>query len=116
MNKKHTTKNGEVMFISQMTTTHLIATVNELLRTFREAKKHNSMDNVLYVISAKEVRDKEKGILNGSVDKLAPYLMECMLRGISFTKDLQELYVRTDQLGNADVKELIPFDCELPYE
>ena len=104
MFKRHKTKDGDEMFISQMEDSHLTNTINYYLRKVREAKdsltKSVAIDpfkGALYGIEPEAVRNMAMTAVVNLTAKLYPYLSEAMLRGIDFKEQLQEIYGRTGQ-------------------
>lgn len=99
---RHRTKDGKVMFISQMSDSHLESTIMMFLNSIREYKnkliaediKTSPMQSVLYDVDPKRVQKQAKHGIKVATDKLYPYLAEACLRGMDFSKELQDVYER----------------------
>jgi hypothetical protein len=114
MNIKHITKDGKEMFITQMEDDYLKEIIQLYFDRMRKAKKAldvkikaNKLKMALYSIDESSVAERAKGTLLKFTHEIMPYIFEACLRGMQFTKDLQELYERT---GKEDLIELEMFD------
>ena len=102
MYARHTTKDGKHMFISQMDDEHLKNTINLMFANIRNAKSLlsakvslSNFQGALYGMSKEKISKKTAKLIKGHTRKLAHYLAEAMLRGMNYTKELQELFERT---------------------
>ena len=99
---KHKTKDGDSMFISEMSEQHLNHTISMHLRNIEENyqlltwDKKVTINSLLYErdIDFDEVKRRVK-----QIDTILPfYIMEASIRWIDFSEQLQKVYWRTDKL------------------
>ena len=102
MNKLHKTKAGDSMMISQMEDDHLSNHIKLLLRKIDSAKnaldanmKISKFQSAMYGVNNESLEKKASKVIKDMAEKLYPYLAEAMLRGISFTKELQKTFERS---------------------
>lgn len=104
--KTHKTREGQEMFISQMTDAHLDAIIKLYLKKLNEAKsllvKGQTVDkfkSAIYNVDTKINEKALKSIIHVHSEGLCYYITEAMLRGKSYTTELQEYY---DRIGQED--------------
>lgn len=119
MNIKHTTRDGQSMFISEMEDSHLSHTIRLILRKINEAKAilyntrtdENKLKSAIYKIPKVKEEDVMSFIQKYTV-MLSPYIMESTLRGISFTEELQSTFERTGKDTVTSQQFLLPDSVE----
>jgi hypothetical protein len=94
----HTTKEGDVIAIVSMEDTHLLNTINLLLRNTRAAKqylenptKKNSVVGILYGLDSVSTRKKAEKIIQYSYEVLPRYLIVVITRGLYTPELLSEI-------------------------
>ena len=110
MYARHVTKDGKQMFISQMDDDHLKNTINLMFANIRNAKSLlsakvslSNFQGALYGMSKEKISKKTAKLIKNQTRKLAHYLAEAMLRGMNYTKELQELFERTGSDKQFDI-------------
>lgn len=98
----HETKDGRILMIANMESSHLKNTVKMLLRNINEAKEAlNGMNGnnvkVFGALYGQKTQGLEQRMLN-QIEKnrqlLPYYIMECMIRGIDFKEELCKTFDR----------------------
>ena len=119
MNKTHTTKDGSKMLICQMDDSHLKNTINYMIREINKQKANLSasveitpLKSALYGIKKEDVSGRAHRAIPKMVELMFPYLAEAMLRGMDFSKDLQEMLERSGQETCATSLMLKDSDCD----
>ena len=117
MYKVHRTKEGKNMFISQMDDSHLTNTIKFILRKIKICKdalgleiKATKLQSALYRIDEKELASQAKEEITEICETMYPYLAEAMLRGISFTTELQDLLERKVAEKKFNIDSIIGLD------
>lgn len=106
MNKRHITKEGIVMFISQMDDIHLNNYILLVLRGIEKAKlqlragevPQDKFSQALYPDDEGYSEEALSEMINELTNKLYPYLAEIALRGIDMSEKLQEVFERNGSL------------------
>jgi len=102
----HVTKEGNKLLISEMENSHLGNTILYILRQIDTAKKmlegkteRSEFEKAIY--GNYKTMDKEdlQEIIRGRSEILQPYLGEAMLRGLDYTKELQETFERAEKIS-----------------
>jgi hypothetical protein len=121
MNKKHKTKDGEVMFISQMDDNHLKNYINLALKGLETLKNQirkseepkDAFNRALYSDDEGYSEEDLSDLINEVCDNLYPYLAELALRGIDMSERLKEVFERNGandkklEESNSDFKLLL---------
>lgn len=101
MLRKHYTRGGETMFISQMEDEHLRNTIEIFLREIEKCiglldfkVGLSRFKSALYKVDSEEIADRAEERLQKVVNKSYPYLSEALLRGMDFKDRLQEVFQR----------------------
>lgn len=98
----HETKDGRILMIANMESSHLKNTVKMLLRNINEAKEalngmNGSNVKVFGALYGQKTQGLEQRMLN-QIEKnrqlLPDYIMECMIRGIDFREELAKTFDR----------------------
>ena len=116
MKKTHTTKEGREILIASMEDSHLRNMVNLLLDELVKCKqaltlKVEDLDewqSALMDVNPKKLKNQAKQRLNGLIDKLEPYMFECMIRGIYFTDELFGSTIQSCIFFNRYVNQCTP--------
>jgi len=94
----HTTKEGDVIAIVSMEDSHLLNTINLLLRNTKAAKqylenptKENSVVGILYGLDSVSTRKKAEKIIQYSYEVLPRYLIVVITRGLYTPELLSEI-------------------------
>lgn len=114
--KKHTTEDGRSIFVSEMPDQHLKNTVNVLINNAQAMKAlikggagPETITEIIHGVSRKQqigvAREKVKSIYVN----LAPYIMECMIRGIDFSKELADAFER----DKSAINNALPLSLEI---
>jgi len=102
----HKTKEGERLFISQMTDEHLLATINMYLTKIAGYKDAlaskisiSPFKAALYEVNVEQFAETAKARISSTANGLYPYLAEAMLRKMDFSDKLREVFERDRQEG-----------------
>jgi len=112
MYEVHQTRDGITIYISQMDDEHLKNTINLKLRKIAALKgisvkvELNEFQKALYDLSEQEFSEKQANRLRKEVGGIYAYLAEAMLRGISYTEQLQKIFERTGAEGGGNMSLL----------
>lgn len=119
----HKTKEGDRLFISQMDDTHLVNTISLIMKRICKCKNAlsskisiSSFKAALYKVDTNSLVESAKERIAEETNILYPYISEAMLRGMSFTKELQELFERTGQEVRFGIEADSDDDFLLEYE
>ena len=114
----HVTKDGRKMLIAEMDDNHLENTIKYVLRQIAMAKalldgniKQSKFDNAIYGKYKQFDEEDLSDLLRNRTQIIQFYLGEAMLRGMSFTNELQEVFERNEKLVVAS-----PFETRLMLE
>lgn len=101
--KVHKTFEGDEMYIAEMDDSHLKNTIDLHILNFKKAAKAlnkkdtNTINGILYK-NVGMTAEKAKWHINDISEKLPAYIMEAVIRGIDYSKQLQEIFGRSAQL------------------
>lgn len=101
----HKTSDGRTMFISEMEDSHLLNTINYILREIDSIKKAYLLKQdpnlVFYkLLSTRSRCLSEEALgerLSYRIEALYPYVLEASLRGLNISSNLQETFKRTSK-------------------
>jgi hypothetical protein len=122
MFERHITKEGKELFISQMSDSHLESTIMMYINKIREAKNNliaedirvSPMQTILYGVDPKALQKRARHTIRAVSTKLYPYLAEACLRGMDFSKELQDVYERD---GTEHTQFILPAEHhQITYE
>lgn len=114
--KKHLTADGESKFIAEMTDSHLKNTVTLLLNNAQACKAlinsgsgSESVLEIIHGVSRKQQIGVAKQKIQSIYVNIAPYIMECMIRGFDYSKELSDAFDRNQKSET----KILPLSLEI---
>lgn len=102
MIEKHKTREGDILFISQMDDSHLLNTIHMMLRQLQEAYRMvgssaeiDPIAAAMYGVDPKRLSNAAKEVIPPIIRQLYPYVMEATLRGIAPVSEIQATFKRS---------------------
>jgi hypothetical protein len=116
MNKIHETKDGERMYISQMSDDYLVKHIGKIIEKFEVNKNMlnskvevNSLRSAVYKINPKIVKEQAEHMIDALINALAYYVLEAALRKLDVSKLLQKAFERKGPEEKFEVQGLDGF-------
>lgn len=102
MNHKHKTKEGVILFVSEMDNNHLVNYIKLVLRGIEKLKVQlrkseqpkDKFYSALYDTDDELTENELMDLIKCATENLYPYLSELSLRGIDMSERLQEVFER----------------------
>lgn len=104
--RKHTTRDGDTMYISQMEDSHLINTIKYIIRKGNDAKEAlmtdlSGVNSILYGSDIQVDKERMKSIIKKVPELLEPYILEAVIRSFDFTEirdSMSDFFERSEVL------------------